>query len=71
MENYNFQRARISTSRYPHWVTYIRALLEAQYDPQTIYRSGFTVYTTLDPDLQDEAQQIVQRAGGQRWPTAT
>jgi penicillin-binding protein 1C len=45
--------------RYPHWVQYIRTLLEQRYDPQTIYRSGFTVYTTLDPDLQDAAQQSV------------
>jgi len=44
---------------YPHWVYYIRSLLENIYDPQTIYRSGFTVYTTLDPGLQDRAQQIV------------
>ena len=44
---------------YPHWVNYIRTLLEAQYDPQTIYRSGFTVYTTLDPGLQDAAERIV------------
>jgi penicillin-binding protein 1C len=45
--------------RYPHWVNYIRSLLEAQFDPQTIYRSGFTVYTTLDPDLQDMAQDTL------------
>ena len=45
--------------RYPHWVEYIRSLLESRYDPQTIYRSGFNVYTTLDPDMQDNAQQIV------------
>jgi penicillin-binding protein 1C len=45
--------------RYPHWVNYIRSLLEAKYDPQTIYRSGFTVYTTLDPDLQDMAQEAL------------
>ena len=45
--------------RYPHWVVYIRSLLEAQYDPQTIYRSGFNVYTTLDPQVQDAAQQAV------------
>jgi penicillin-binding protein 1C len=44
----------------PHWVTYIRSLLEAQYDPQTLYRSGFTVYTTLDQNLQDLAESIVQ-----------
>ena len=45
--------------RYPHWVTYVRSQLEELYDPQTIYRSGFTIYTTLDPNLQDRAQQIV------------
>ena len=45
--------------RYPHWVNYVREQLEALYDPQTIYRSGFTIYTTLDPNLQDTAQRIV------------
>ena len=46
--------------RYPHWVNYVRSLLEAQYDPQTIYRSGFQVYTTLDPAMQDTAEQMVK-----------
>jgi penicillin-binding protein 1C len=46
-------------SRYPHWVNFVRSQLEEQYDAQTIYRSGFTVYTTLDPTLQDEAQRLV------------
>ncbi|MBN1451829.1 MAG: transglycosylase domain-containing protein, partial [Anaerolineales bacterium] len=45
--------------RYPHWVNFVREQLEGMYDPQTIYRSGFTIYTTLDPNLQDRAQQIV------------
>lgn len=45
--------------RYPHWVQYIRTLLEDRFDAQTIYRSGFTVYTTLDPNLEDAAQQAV------------
>ena len=45
--------------RYPHWVNYVRSLLESKYDAQTIYRSGFTVTTTLDPQLQDEAQRIL------------
>jgi penicillin-binding protein 1C len=45
--------------RFPHWVHYVRSLLEAQFDAQTIYRSGFTVYTTLDPGLQDMAQEIL------------
>lgn len=45
--------------RYPHWVQYIRSQLEARFDPQMIYRSGFTVTTTLDPEMQDAAQQTV------------
>jgi penicillin-binding protein 1C len=49
----------VGDMRYPHWVQYIRTLLEQRFDPQTIYRSGFTVYTTLDPDFQDAAQQAV------------
>jgi penicillin-binding protein 1C len=60
IEAYNFQPPRNSI-RYPHWVNYIRSLLEAQYDAQTIYRSGFTVYTTLDPTLQDQAYDMVRK----------
>ena len=46
-------------ARYPHWVNFVREELEKKYDAQTIYRSGFIVYTTLDPSLQDEAQRLV------------
>ncbi len=60
IEAYNFQAPQI-TYKYPHWVNYIRTLLEAKFDAQTIYRSGFTVYTTLDPDLQDQAQAIIKK----------
>lgn len=56
--DYEFENPDVEI-RYPHWVHYIRSLLEAQYDPQTIYRSGFTVYTTLDPGLQELAQDTV------------
>jgi penicillin-binding protein 1C len=58
IKNAEFKSADIHI-RYPHWVNYVRALLEAQYDPQTIYRSGFSVYTTLDPGLQDLAESVV------------
>ena len=58
IEKYNFQPP-IANMRYPHWVQYVRSQLEKLYDPQTIYRSGFTVTTTLDPGLQDQAQQLV------------
>jgi penicillin-binding protein 1C len=58
--NYEFRDPDIQI-RHPHWVNYIRALLESTYDSQTIYRSGFTVYTTLDPNLQEVAEQTVRR----------
>lgn len=59
IESYVFE-ARRNELRFPHWVTYITALLESQYDPGTIYRSGFKVTTTIDPGLQEEAQRIVR-----------
>jgi len=49
----------VGEMRFPHWVNFVRSELEAMYDPQTIYRSGFTVYTTLDPDLQRTAEEMV------------
>ncbi|MDH5507263.1 MAG: transglycosylase domain-containing protein, partial [Anaerolineae bacterium] len=60
LDDYVFKTPDIQM-RYPHWVNYIRSLLEELYDPQTIYRSGFTVYTTLDPRLQDKAQEVVAK----------
>ena len=58
IENYPFVQ-RANPLVYPHWVNYIRYLIETRYDAQTIYRSGFRVYTTLDPQLQVEADRIV------------
>lgn len=58
IENYPFVPPNINI-RYPHWVSYVRSLLDEKYDAQTIYRSGFTVHTTIDPALQDMAQQIL------------
>jgi len=55
-------QAPVIQARYPHWVVYIQQLLEA--DPRigpAIYTSGFDVYTTLDPRLQDLAQQQVEQ----------
>jgi membrane peptidoglycan carboxypeptidase len=59
IENYAFT-PKTNPMIYPHWVMYIRELLEQKYDAQTIYRSGFQVYTTLDPTLQTQAEQIVK-----------
>lgn len=59
LEDYEFNQPEVRM-RFPHWVNYIRTLLELQYDAQTIYRSGFTVETTIDPRLQQMAVNTLQ-----------
>lgn len=58
MKAYSYRQPSFD-SKYPHWVNFVRAQLEELYDAQTIYRSGFVVYTTLDPIMQDRAQRLV------------
>jgi penicillin-binding protein 1C len=60
LENYQFNPPYVQI-RYPHWVNYVRSILETQFDAQTIYRSGFSVYTTLDPSLQEMAEEQVKQ----------
>ncbi|GAC1653344.1 MAG: hypothetical protein NVS4B6_29800 [Mycobacterium sp.] len=44
----------------PHWVTYIRTLLEQQFGDRTLYTAGLRVYTTLDVGLDDRMQAVLQ-----------
>ena len=50
----------IINAKRPHWVEYIRLLLEAQFG-QEIYRAGFRVHTTLNPALQDFVEAEVKK----------
>lgn len=59
LEAYGFTKQN-SGMKFPHWVVFIQSLLESQFDSQTIYRSGFTIYTTIDPDLQVQAEEAVR-----------
>lgn len=43
----------------PHFVMYIKKLLEDQYGANMVEQGGLKVITTLDADLQDKAQQAV------------
>src|SRR5262249_9509227 len=45
--------------RAPHWVFYVRGLLERKYGRDRTYRGGLQVYTTLDLEMQEQAQKIV------------
>lgn len=47
--------------RAPHFVTYVRNLLEARYGSERVNHGGLVVVTSLDLDLQTQAQAIVRR----------
>jgi membrane peptidoglycan carboxypeptidase len=57
IQGYAFTPPVVDT-RYPHWVNYIRQILETQFGPD-LYR-GYRVYTTLNPALQDVAEAEVK-----------
>lgn len=44
----------------PHFVMSIREILEARYGPDVLYRGGLRVTTSLDIDLQREAEAIIR-----------
>jgi len=43
----------------PHFVQYVQSILEEKYGPAIIEQGGYTVTTTLDWNIQEEAQNIV------------
>ncbi len=46
--------------RAPHFTLYVRQELEALRGSQALYEEGLSVYTTLDLELQNEAERIVR-----------
>lgn len=51
--------------RAPHFVTYVRQILEEEYGRRFVELGGLTVTTSLDLDVQDKVQQIVTDAVAQ------
>ena len=45
----------------PHFVNYVRDMLEQRYGPDLLYKGGLKVVTSLDPYWQAEAQRVVQQ----------
>jgi 1A family penicillin-binding protein len=43
----------------PHFVQYVQGVLEERYGPEVVEQGGLRVTTTLDLELQEEAQKIV------------
>jgi 1A family penicillin-binding protein len=46
--------------RAPHFVNYVRQVLEQQYGPEVLYRAGLKVTTTLDPRMQAIAEEVAR-----------
>ncbi len=60
MENYQFKAPENDfNAKAPHWVVYIRQLVEKEFGPEALYRGGLKITTSLDPKLQAQAEQIV------------
>jgi len=56
-----FQPPRISIDiPSPHFVQYVRQIVEQQFGPEALYRGGLKIYTTLDPNLQSIAESVVR-----------
>ncbi|MFH0776847.1 MAG: transglycosylase domain-containing protein [Patescibacteria group bacterium] len=45
--------------RAPHFVFYVRDLLEEKYGRDVVERGGLRVFTTLDPKLQSKAEELI------------
>ncbi len=58
-EELHFAPLRIDM-RAPHFVVYVRKLLEDKYGTEMLYRGGLRVHTTLDLEMQAIAQEVAR-----------
>jgi penicillin-binding protein 1C len=59
LDNVVFEKSAIDINA-PHFVFYVRDLLSDLYGDEAVEAGGFKVTTTLDLDLQNQAQEIVK-----------
>ncbi len=59
VQNYVFNEY-VATIKAPHFVFYVRDLLEKKYDKELVSNGGLKVYTTLDFDLYEEARKAIE-----------
>ncbi len=64
------QLARVETRRYlpreaqfqyPHFVNFVQTLVETEFGADAMFQRGFTIYTTLEPRVQDAAQNALSQ----------
>ena len=61
---FSFERYR-DNIKHPHFVFYVREYLEEKYWADILERGWLRIYTTLDPDAQEKAEEIIQRQSAQ------
>jgi membrane peptidoglycan carboxypeptidase len=60
VEATRYEPRQIST-KYPHFVQFVRQLVERDFGAGTMYQRGFVIKTTLNPAIQDAAQTALSR----------
>lgn len=58
IETTDFQPGEVHV-RYPHFVDYVRAQVEAELGEEALFTRGLSIHTTLNPALQDAAQSAL------------
>src|SRR5690606_30209686 len=58
--HYNQNPSSSVINKAPHFVEYVKNMLDEEYGEDRVNRSGFKVYTTLDVSLQTSAQEQVK-----------
>lgn len=61
MRSHTFEPPEVDIHTAPHFIVYVRRILEERYGPEALYRgAGLRITTTLDPELQAQAEQAVR-----------
>jgi membrane peptidoglycan carboxypeptidase len=47
--------------KYPYFVMYVKEYLESKYGKDIDITQGLKVYTTIDPKLQEKAEELVKK----------
>lgn len=47
--------------KYPHFVLYVKELIEEKYGKDVVEQGGLKIYTTIDPTLQEYAEEAVEK----------
>lgn len=58
--DFEFKRY-VENIKYPYFVMYVKEYLETKYGKDIDITSGLRVYTTIDPKLQEKAEEIIKK----------